>query len=73
MQLSSQPMQEIEQSAGFGFDDRFHDQLARAIANRNRNRFLVNIQADRLDIATQHAGYLPWGKVILQPDHFPQG
>jgi hypothetical protein len=35
MQLSSQSMQEIEQSAGFGFDDRFHDQLARAIANRN--------------------------------------
>jgi hypothetical protein len=36
-------MQEIEQSAGFGFDDGFHHQLARAIENRNRDRFLVNV------------------------------
>jgi hypothetical protein len=64
-------MQEIEQSAGFGFDDRFHDQLARAIANRNGSRFFVNIQADILDIATQHTEYLLGGKVILQRDHFP--
>ncbi len=64
-------MQEIEQSAGFGFDDRFHHQLAGAIANRNRNRFLVHVQTDILNIATQHAGYLLGGKVILQPEHFP--
>jgi len=71
MQLSSLPIEEIEQSAGFGFDDRFCYQLPGPIQNRHRNRFLVNIQADILDIATQHAGYLLGGKVILQPDHFP--
>src|ERR1700745_3378082 len=58
MQLSSQPMQEIERSAGFGFDDRFHHQLAGAIQNRNCNGFLVNIQADILHLATQHAEYI---------------
>src|SRR5580704_2359592 len=58
MQLSAQPMQEIEHSAGFVFHDRLHDQLPRTIYNRNRNRFLVNVQADILHIATQHAGYL---------------
>jgi hypothetical protein len=31
MQLSPQPMKEIEQSACFAFDDRFYDQLASAI------------------------------------------
>jgi hypothetical protein len=73
MQLSAQPMQEIEHSAGFGFHDRLHDQLPRTIQNRNRNRFLVNVQADILDVATQHAGYLLGGNVILDWDHFPQG
>ena len=73
MQLSPQPIEEIEQSPGFGFDNLFHHQLAGAIANRNGNRFLVNIQADILDIATQHAGYLLGGKLILREDHFPQG
>jgi hypothetical protein len=73
MQLSSQPFQELEQRARFGFDDRFHDQLARAIANRNGNRFLVNIQADILDIATQHVEYLLGEKVLLQSTTFPQG
>ena len=40
-------------------------QLPRTIYNRNRNCFLVNVQADILDVATQHAGYLLGGKVIL--------
>jgi hypothetical protein len=44
----SQPVQKIEQSAGFGFHDRFHHQLACTI--ENRNRFFVNVQADILDI-----------------------
>src|SRR6202007_388298 len=70
MQFSSQPMQEIEQSTGFGFDDRFHHQLACAVQNRNCNGFLVNVQPDILHIATQHAEYLLGGKVILQLDHF---
>ena len=61
MQLPSQPMQEIEQSTGFGFDDRFHYQLAGAIQNRDGHGFLVNIQADILHIATQHAEYLLGG------------
>jgi len=71
MQLSPLPMQKIEQSAGFGFDDRFCYQLPGPIQNRHRNRFLVHVQPDILDIATQQAGYLFGGKVILQPDHFP--
>jgi len=41
MQLSSRPMQEIDQSAGFGFDDRFHHQLSRAIQNRSCNGLVV--------------------------------
>ena len=73
MQLASQPMQKIEQSMGFGFDDRFHHQLAGAIKNRDGHGFPVNIQADILHIATQHAEYLLGGKVILWRDHFPQG
>jgi hypothetical protein len=70
MQLSTQSIEQIDQSPGFGFDDGFHNQLAGRIANRNGSRFLVNIQADILDIATQHTEYLLGGRVILQRDHF---
>src|ERR1039457_1885131 len=72
MQLSPQPMKEIEQSAGFGFNDRLHYQLPGPISNRNHNRFLVHVQPDILDIATPHVATSS-GNVTFPPDHFPQG
>src|ERR1035441_1465829 len=73
MELPPQPMQETEQSASFGFDNRFHYQLPGPIPNRNHDCFLVHVQPDILDTATRHAGTSSRENLVLQPGHFPQG
>ena len=56
-------MDELQNTAGLGFDDGFHDQLPTAIQDGDHNRFLVHVHADILDVAT-HCSCLLGGKVI---------
>ena len=41
MQFASQTVEKLQNAAGFGFQDGFHDQLPTAIQDRDHNRFLV--------------------------------
>lgn len=52
MQLTSQTVDKLQNAAGFGFDDRLHDQFAAAIEDSDHNRFVVHIQADIFDVVT---------------------
>ena len=63
VQLAPQTVDKLQNAAGFGFDDGFHDQLPTAIQDGDDNRFLVYIHADILDVAT-HCSCLLGGKVI---------
>jgi hypothetical protein len=64
---------ELQNAAGFGFQDGFHDQLPTAIQDGDHNRFLVHVHADILDVAT-HCSCLLGGKVIrANPYLSPQG
>src|SRR5438132_5491528 len=56
-------MDELQNAAGFGFEDGFHDQLSTAIQDGDHNRFLVHVHADILDVAT-HCSCLLGGKII---------
>src|SRR5215471_630782 len=42
-QISTQPVDELQNSAGFGLDDAFHHYLADRVPHTNRNAFLVHI------------------------------
>src|ERR1700720_780949 len=78
MQLAPQPVNELQNAAGFGFEDGFHDQLPAAIEDGDHNRFLVHAHSDIFDLVT-HLSCLLGGKVIranvyLSPKvkcHFP--
>jgi hypothetical protein len=48
LQVSAQPVDKLQNRAGFRFDDGFHHQLPGRIHHRDRNAFLVNIHADIL-------------------------
>jgi hypothetical protein len=63
MQLAPQTVDELQNAAGFGFQDGFHDQLATAIQDRDHNRFPVHVHADILNVAT-HFRCLLGGKII---------
>src|SRR5580698_4386078 len=52
MQLAPQTVDKLQHATGFGFDDRFHHQLATAIEDGNHNGFLVHVHTDILDVAT---------------------
>src|ERR1700730_1161591 len=52
MQLAPQTVDKLQNAAGFGFDNRLHDQLATAIEDSDPHRFLVHVHADILDVAT---------------------
>ncbi len=56
-------MDELQNAAGFGFEDGFHDQLPTAIQDGDHYRFLVHVHADIIDVAT-HCSRLLGGKVI---------
>jgi hypothetical protein len=46
LQIPTQPMDKLQNHAGFGFDDAFHHYLAGSIPDGNRNTFLAHIHAD---------------------------
>jgi hypothetical protein len=58
----------LQDAAGFGFDDGFHDQLPAATQDGDHNRFLVHVHSDIFDVAT-HLSCLLGGKVILAEAH----
>src|SRR5215510_4883819 len=57
LQVSAQPVDKLQDHAGFGFDDRFHHYLAGRIPDSNRNAFLVNVHTDIF--STDHKGRPP--------------
>src|ERR1700757_3713955 len=52
MQLTPQTVDELQNAAGFGFDNGLHHQLATAVEHGDHGRFLVHVHADILDVAT---------------------
>ena len=48
VQLSAQPAEKLQNQGGVGLDHAFHDDLAGRIQDRDRDAFLVHIQADIL-------------------------
>src|SRR5580704_8219714 len=63
MQLAPQTVEKLQNAAGFGFDDGFHDQFATAIEDGDHNRFLVHVHSDIFDLVT-HFRCLLGGKII---------
>src|SRR6266403_18454 len=46
LQLSTQPVDKVQNDVRFGLDHAFHHDLSSSIPDRNRNTFLVHIHAD---------------------------
>ncbi len=63
MQFALQTVEELQNAAGLGFDDGFHDQLPAAIEDGDHNRFLVHVHSDIFDLVT-HLSCLLGGKLI---------
>src|SRR5712692_4465382 len=66
VQAPAQSLDKLENGAGLGFDDGFHHQLARRIQDRDRDRFLVNIQADILCAIHRGCSFLKGLRRTLQ-------
>jgi hypothetical protein len=60
---ATQNVNELQNAAGFGFQDGFHHQLPALIQDGDHNRLLVHVHADILDVAT-HRSCLLGGKII---------
>src|ERR1035437_4182145 len=63
MQLALQTVEKLQNAAGFGFQNDFHDQLPTAIQDGDHYRFLVHVHSDIFDVVT-HLSCLLGGKVI---------
>src|SRR6266568_8490922 len=63
MQLAPETVEELQNAAGFGFDDGLHHQLPALIQDGDHNRFLVHVHSDIFDVVT-HLSCLLGGKVI---------
>jgi hypothetical protein len=72
MQLAPQTVDKLQNTAGFGFHDRLHHQLATAIQHRDHYRFLVHVHADILDVATHKVASLG-ERTSRSTESFPQG
>jgi hypothetical protein len=72
MQFAPQTVNELQNAAGFGFQNGFHHQLPTAIQDRDYNRFLVHVHADILDVAT-HFSCLLGGRSFVPTLIFSQG
>src|ERR1039457_3434677 len=59
-QTSAQPLDELKDRSRFRLQDAFHDPLARAVHDGNRDRCLVNIHANILFLLHNGA---PFGKL----------
>jgi hypothetical protein len=58
LQISAQPVDELQNDARFSLDDAFHHDLSRSIHDRDRNAFLVNVHADILDARHNGCSFL---------------
>jgi len=56
MQLPPQTVEELQNAAGFGFDNGFHDQLSIAIQDGDHNRFLVHVHSDITTVRLNSGG-----------------
>jgi hypothetical protein len=56
VQAPALPLDKLENSAGLGFDDAFHHQLASRIHGRDGDAFPVDIHADILRVVVVHWG-----------------
>jgi hypothetical protein len=63
MQFASQPVDKLQDAAGFGFDNGFHYQLAATTLDSDHRRFLVHVHSDIFDVTT-HVSCLLGGKFI---------
>src|ERR1039458_1302104 len=63
MEFAPSTMEELQNAAGFSFQDGFHDQLPAAIQDGDHNRFLMHIHSDIFDVVT-HLSCLLGGKII---------
>src|SRR5580693_9856638 len=63
MQLAPQTVEELQNAAGFGFDDGLHHQLPALIQDGEHNGFLVHVHSDIFDVAT-HFRCLLGGEII---------
>jgi len=60
MQLAPQTVDKLQDAAGFGFDNRLHDQLATAVEDRGHNRFVVHVHADTMWPSGLCRVAIPW-------------
>jgi hypothetical protein len=65
LQISAQPVDKLQNHAGFCFDDTFHHYLAGRMSDRNRNTFLVNIHPDIFSAG--HKGVPPLERLSQAP------
>src|SRR5713226_1046268 len=73
MQLAPETVEELQNAAGFGFDDGLHHQLPTLIQDGDHNRFLVHVHSDIFDVVT-HLSCLLGGKSIRANAYLsPQG
>src|SRR6266478_4900258 len=63
MQLAPQTVNELQNAAGFSFDDGLHHQLPALIQDGDHNGFLVHVHSDIFDVVT-HSSCLLGGKLI---------
>src|SRR5882724_9536394 len=63
MQLAPQTVNELQNAAGFGFDDGLHHQLPALIQDGDHNGFLVHVHSDIFDVVT-HSSCLLGGKLM---------
>jgi len=70
MQFALQSMNKLQNTAGFGFDDRLHHQMATGILHGDHNRFLVHVHSDIFNFTT-HLSCLLGGKLIRANVYFP--
>src|SRR3984893_4765936 len=70
MQLAPYTVEELQNAAGFGFDDGLHHQLPALIQDGDHNGFLVHVHSDIFDVVT-HLSCLLGGKVFLLTVIFP--
>src|SRR6266478_2422748 len=58
LQLSTQPVDKVQNDVRFGLDHAFHHDLSSIVTNRNRNTFLVHIHADIFSASHKGCSFL---------------
>src|SRR6266478_5603615 len=58
LQLSTQPVDKVQNDVRFGLHHAFHHDLSSIVTNRNRNTFLVHIHADIFSASHKGCSFL---------------